>query len=498
MRTEGIGTLLEIARRSRWIVLVLVIVGAVQMNIIRHAQGAQYSAHARVILSPTDLASALSGISAYVDPSTIDQTEQALADSPQLYTYAAQRDHKAAGSAAELAAASSASKSGSTITFTAVTPRSATAIAMVNAVARAYPTWRAQVSNSAIELGIKQLNSQLKLQSPRDPDLVAQLNRLRILKTLTSGNVLLVEQAHTATKIRPQPVRDSLLGGFIGLFVALLVIGARESLDSKVRSEDEIEEVLEVPVLGTIEALPRKHSAVISGRDADRYGDMYALLAAGIAQQREGEAATIIVVTSATAQEGKTTTAVNLAAALARRNARVKLVDLDARRPSIGRALRIPQGTPGGEQVLLQNARVEPLLWDVSMNGSGPKVRPAREAAVQIAAKGTAQLQVLPIRPSTIHSVAGHRARLTELIAEAAADADFVVIDTPPALSTPDVTELAKLVDMVLLVVRHGRVSRRNLLALHRLHRTWPHVGVQAVMVGVPADGNTYSYYAGE
>jgi Mrp family chromosome partitioning ATPase len=225
---------------------------------------------------------------------------------------------------------------------------------------------------------------------------------------------------------------------------------------------------------------------------------MYALLAAGIAQQREGQATTIIVVTSATAQEGKTTTAVNLAAALARRNARVKLVDLDARRPSIGRMLRIPAGTPGGERVLLDNAHVEPLLWDVSMNGAGPKVRPAIEAPVEVGAKGTPQLQVLPIRPSTLHTVAGHRARLTELLSEAASGADFVVVDTPPALSTPDVTELAKLVDLVLLVVRHGRASRRNLLALHRLHRTWPRVDVQAVMVGVPADGNTYSYYAGE
>ena len=71
------------------------------------------------------------------------------------------------------------------------------------------------------------------------------------------------------------------------------------------------------------------------------------------------------------------------------------------------------------------------------------------------------------------------------------------MIDTPPALSTPDVTELAKFVDMVLLVVRHGRVSRRNLQSLRRLHRTWPDVDVQAVLVGVPTDGSTYSYYSG-
>ena len=206
---------------------------------------------------------------------------------------------------------------------------------IVNLVANSYPAWRAAVSSRAIDRAIALLQAQLRQSGSNDADLQAQLSKLRVLKTLTSGNVLLVEPADSATKTRPRPVKDSLLGGFIGLFVALLVIGLREALDSKVRSEEEIEDVLDVPVLGAIESLPRKVSPVISDRDAERYGDMYSLLAASLVQQREGNRLTVIAVTSATAEEGKTTTAVNLAAALARRNARVKLLDLDTRRPSL-------------------------------------------------------------------------------------------------------------------------------------------------------------------
>jgi hypothetical protein len=47
----------------------------------------------------------------------------------------------------------------------------------------------------------------------------------------------------------------------------------------------------------------------------------------------------------------------------------------------------------------------------------------------------------------------------------------------------------------VLVVVRHGRVSRRSLAALDRLHRTWPDVEVNAVLVGTPPHGDTYAYY---
>ena len=44
----------------------------------------------------------------------------------------------------------------------------------------------------------------------------------------------------------------------IGLVIALLVVGARELFDTSVRSESDIEDVLEAPVLATIESLPRQ------------------------------------------------------------------------------------------------------------------------------------------------------------------------------------------------------------------------------------------------
>ena len=81
LAASGIENLTAILRRSRWILLVLVVLGVVQMNIVRSQQGPLYSAHAQVILSPTDLATAIAGLNTYVDPTLLDQTEQALADS---------------------------------------------------------------------------------------------------------------------------------------------------------------------------------------------------------------------------------------------------------------------------------------------------------------------------------------------------------------------------------------------------------------------------------
>jgi Mrp family chromosome partitioning ATPase len=477
------------------IVLLLVELGAIQMNIVMSQQGPLYNADATVVLSPTDLATALAGLSAYVDPTRIDQTEQALANSLQLFNYAASKT-RGVGTGRDLKSAVSVTKSSTTISFSATRSTAAAAVADANAVAVNYPAWRASVSNASIDAAMAQLRGQIK-RAGSDADTVSQLNRLRLLKTLTSGNVLLVEKTTHAVKTRPRPVRDTLLGAFVGLFAALVVVGLREALDTRVRSEYEVEELLGIPVLGSVERLPRRATPLVLGnREYERYSDMYALVAASVARLREGADRTIIAVTSATAGEGKTTTAVNLAAALARRNENVCLIDLDTRRPSVARVLRIPRDAHGVDRALLRDTNVGSLLWDVNSNGAGLDARPAVPVGGRTATAHS-RLQVLPRGSDAIGSLSPHGERLAGLVRDVSERSDYVVIDTPPALSVPDMTELAKLADIVLVVVRHGQASRRNLDALRRLHRTWPDVDIRGVVVDTPPDGDSYSYYAG-
>src|SRR3954452_18203294 len=468
------------------------------MNVLRHSQGPEYNASARVILSPTDLSQQFSGSSAYVDPDLLDQTEKALAGSPQLYVDTARNTN--AGTAGELRSATSASKDGTTITFTATTDSAETAVRYANAVAREYPKFRAGVASAAIEGAIRQIQTQLDTSGTTRPELVDQLNRLKVLKTLTSGNVLLVVPAGGADKTRPAPVRDSIIGGLIGFFVAMILIAVREAVDTRIRSAEEVENVLDVPVVGTVEALPRRTGLVTATKKTERFGDMYALLAANLAQKSDGGGgATVIAVTSAPAQEGKTTTASNLAVALARRNKKVLIVDLDTRKPAVGKVFQIPSDAPGLEQLFKRRINPSSLMWTISVNGAATPPKPSRVTSGAPPAgtangAGTGSLRILPLRVPLRGGISGQVEQLRALIAAAGKTADYVVIDTPPALALPNVPEIADLVDVVTVVVRHGRVTRRSLVALNRLHRSWHDVETNAVLVGVPRQ-DTYSYY---
>jgi succinoglycan biosynthesis transport protein ExoP len=493
LNTQGIETLKAVARRSLWLIALLVLLGVVLMNVLRHSQGPQYQASARVILSPTDLSQQFSGSSAYIDPDLLDQTGKALAGSPQLYSDAARQS---SATASELRGSTSASKNGTTITFTSVADNPDDAIRYANAVAAAYPRFRAGVASAAIENAITQVQSQLGTSGASRPELETQLNRLKVLKTLTSGNVLLVVPATGSDKTRPSPVKDSIIGGLIGFFVAMVIIALREAIDTRVRSAEEVEDVLDAPVVGTVETLPRKTGLVIGNKKGERFGDMYALLAANLAQERE-DGPTVIAVTSATAEEGKTTTASNLAAALARRNKRVLLVDLDTRKPTVGKVFQIPEGAPGLEEIFRRRVNPSSLMWTIALNGTPGDALPTeltRGAAADMNGSRGGTLRILPLSGPLRGGITGHVARVEALLASAAKNHDYVVIDTPPALALPNVTEMADLIDVVIVVVRHGRVTRRSLNALNRLQQRWSNVKTNAVLVGVPRQ-ETYSYY---
>jgi non-specific protein-tyrosine kinase len=100
--------------------------------------------------------------------------------------------------------------------------------------------------------------------------------------------------------------------------------------------------------------------------------------------------------------------------------------------------------------------------------------------------KSRGSLRVLPTGGAT--RSAPQQEQLQYLLGLMRADADLVILDTPPALLTVEVSELAPLVDVVLLVVRHGQASQRNLRNLQRQLRTWPAEVVGAVMTDIRTD----------
>jgi Mrp family chromosome partitioning ATPase len=510
MRTSGIEELKSVLRRSVVLIVAVVLFGVLVMNVVRQVGGPAYQASSRVLLNSSDLSSAVLGISQpYQDPTRKDQAEQNLIDSPELYDYAAKRAGGNAGTGPALMASTSATVNNNVVSFVASTSNADRSMRIANLVATAYPSWRAKVSGRAVDAAIAQVRDQIA-RAGRTSELLRQLQQLQVMKTLSSGETLFVEQATSATKTKPKPFSDSLLGGALGLVIALLIVGGRELFDTTVRSEGDVEDALDAPVLATIESLPRRIRTSVLASGGSRFNDEYELLAANVAQIFDGHQGTVqIAVTSALAGEGKTTTASNLAAALSRRGADVMLADFDLRKPAISEFIGIPRSAPGVAELLSGGAELRSVLWHVQPNGDGWHVQGSDRAEVASAPRrrsnaatralqsgGEGSLTVIPGGVLRMESNARFT-KLPGLLERLPADLDYVVIDTPPALLVAGMAELAQSVDGVVVVVRHGFVHRRRLRALSRQARSWRARVLGAVLNDSPSDESTLSYYYG-
>ncbi len=147
-----------------------------------------------------------------------------------------------------------------------------------------------------------------------------------------------------------------------------------------------------------------------------------------------------IGVTSATKGEGKSSTALNLAISLAQIGKRVLLIDCDMRLPSIAAKLGIP-GVPGLSNILVQDQNIDAALRRVD------------EVGITVLPSGT-------IPPDPTYLLESNR--MATLLGILKKYYEYIIVDLPPVNSVTDAAILAKQLDGMLVVVRHGVAEYRE------------------------------------
>ena len=75
-----------------------------------------------------------------------------------------------------------------------------------------------------------------------------------VSKIMNVDNVSILSKADTnGNQISPKPLINAVVGIFLGLIVALIIIFLKEMLDKRIKTEEDVEEILNLPVLGVIQ-----------------------------------------------------------------------------------------------------------------------------------------------------------------------------------------------------------------------------------------------------
>lgn len=309
-------------------------------------------------------------------------------------------------------------------------------------------------------------------------------DQVQVDAALRRGGAALVAKADLPTvPVKPTPIRSGVLALALGLMLGTGLAFVIEHLDDTIKPTDNLERYYKglsylgaVPALGTRRKRDSSSHIVALDEPSSSAAEAYRSLRTSVQIVGLRQPVQTLLVTSPASSEGKTTTLVNLGVTLARLGKRVALVDLDLRRPRIAEYLGL-RNDVGFMSVLLGEAPLSEVLHEIEVTPGG---------SLHVVGSGP-----LPPNPSEVLGTQ----RVTELLRSLQANADFVLIDSPPLLPVTDSLVLSRRVDGVIVVAWPGRTRRKQLSrALQMLSEADARV-VGLVMNGVVRDSGYYGYY---
>lgn len=246
------------------------------------------------------------------------------------------------------------------------------------------------------------------------------------------------------TPVAPRPVLNLGIAALVGLILGTGVAILRDVLDTSIRSPASLEQASGCAVLGVItyDTTAKDHPLIVDNQARSVRAEAFRQLRTNLEFVDVDNPAKIIVITSSVPNEGKSSTAANLAVIFAEAGKSVLLVEGDLRRPRVADYLGL-EGAVGLTNVLAGQVDVSEVLQ--AWGRSGLTVLPS----------GT-----VPPNPSEL---LGSNS-MTELLQAMAKQFDYVLIDSPPLLPVTDAAVLAARADGALLIGRHGRTSRQQVV----------------------------------
>jgi len=248
----------------------------------------------------------------------------------------------------------------------------------------------------------------------------------------------MISRATTPLGAAPPTKRQLLvLSFFASCLIAVIAALVRDRLETGFRTAEQVEAETGLSALGFIpRARDRATALMLDDRDGPFMEAINtvrgALQMADVAGRPK-----VVLVTSALPDEGKTFFSVALARSVARAGGRSLLIDCDLRRPGIATTLGIAPQQGVGALVA----------------GQGLAELVQRDEATQLDVITAAGAR------ANVQSIVSSDA-LRALVAEARAQYDIIVLDSPPVLAVVDSRVLSLMADATVMVVRWRRTPR--------------------------------------
>jgi tyrosine-protein kinase Etk/Wzc len=315
------------------------------------------------------------------------------------------------------------------------------------------------------ELELARLTRNLMLDEKIHSMMMEKYEDAKIAEQAKIGNIRIIDYAERPTiPIKPRVSMNILVGIILGLGLGIGSAFLVHSLDTKLRTLEDMESFVRLPIAGTIPVIREAESKLqefndminsATGENREQLtrsmhyvmmqlvshyapkspiAEAYRTLRTNILAKK-GEGSVAILVTSSGPKEGKSTSIANLAITFAQMNSKVILVDMDLRRPTVHSKLGLEKENGTSDFLIDPEVSVEQVI------------KPSGIANLDVITSG-----FIPPNPSEL--IASPRTDV--LLEELKSRYDYVLVDSPPLIAVTDALILTKKVDMTYLVVRCG------------------------------------------
>jgi tyrosine-protein kinase Etk/Wzc len=225
-----------------------------------------------------------------------------------------------------------------------------------------------------------------------------------------------------------------LVAFFLGLAVPFLYLLVRRALNNKVETQDDIEQITDVPVLGKILHNRAKTNNVMFEFPKSNIAESFRALRTNLDFYVRGGQKKIIMITSSMEGEGKSFIAQNIAMSYAQLGRKTILLDFDLRKPkSYFDGQIVPK--EGLSSYLINDARLEDII-----------LKSPHENLDYILSG------VLPPNPTELMALDN----TVKLITQLKNDYDYIVMDTTPLAQVTDAYLLINHAEVKVMVARYN------------------------------------------
>ncbi len=246
--------------------------------------------------------------------------------------------------------------------------------------------------------------------------------------------------------ILPRTQFNYMIALLLGTILPLFVIIAKEVLDTRIHSTEDIEKISPIPVLGVVGNKGTESNLAVFTKPKSGVAESFRALRSNIQflfTRSTKDKCKTIMVTSSVSGEGKTFVSINMATVFALGGKKTILVGLDLRKPKIFDDFDV-SNEKGVVNYFIGEENIEAIIQKTKITN------------LDVIVAG-------PVPPNPSELLIG--TATDELINSLKENYDYIILDTPPIGLVSDAVELLKYADSTLYIVRQN-YSQKGMLKM--------------------------------